>query len=57
MISIVNGDIVIGVVMAGDSGTWQFTPTLAKGKHSIMADASNGSGDTSLLSASLIVNM
>ena len=57
LVTIVDGDVVIGVVVASASGTWQFTPTLAKGQNSIMVDASNGCGDTSLLSAALIVNM
>ena len=43
--------------MADASGTWQFTPTLVKGKHSIMADAADSSGNTSLLSGVLTVNM
>ncbi len=57
LVSIVDGDIVIGVVTANASGNWQFAPMLAKGNHSIMADAANSSGDTSLLSGVLTVNI
>jgi hypothetical protein len=57
LVSIVDGNIVIGVVRAGASGNWQFTPTLAKGKHSIMADAADRSGNTSLLSGALTVTI
>ena len=38
-------------------GIWQFTPTLSKGKHSIMAEATNSAGYTSLLSSALNVNV
>ncbi len=57
LVTIVNDDVVIGVVVASASGTWQFTPTLANGQNSIMVDATGSSDDTSLLSAALIVNM
>ena len=57
LVSIVDGNIVIGVVMASASGNWQFTPTLASGKHSIMADAADSSGNTSLLSGALTLNI
>ena len=33
LVTIVDGDVVIGVVTADASGNWQFTPTLAKGNH------------------------
>ena len=56
LVSIVDGNVVIGIVMASASGAWQFTPTLARGKHTIMADAADGSGNTSLLSGALTVN-
>ena len=49
LVTIVDGDVVLGVVTADSSGNWQFTPTLSKGKHSIMAEATNSAGYTSLL--------
>jgi Bacterial Ig-like domain/Matrixin len=57
LVTIVDGNVVLGVVAADSSGNWQFTPTLLKGKHSIMAEATNSAGDTSLLSAALSVNV
>jgi hypothetical protein len=57
LVSIVDGDIVIGVVTADASGNWQFTPALAKGSHTIMADAANSSGDTGLLSGAINVTI
>lgn len=57
LVSIVDGDLVIGVVTASASGNWQFTPNLSKGNHTIMVDAADSSGDTSLLSGPLTVNV
>ena len=57
LVTIVDGDVVLGVVVANSSGDWQFTPTLSKGKHSIMAEATNSAGDTSLLSGALNLNV
>jgi hypothetical protein len=57
LVTIVDGNIVLGVVAADSSSNWQFTPTLSKGKHSIMAEATNSAGDTSLLSGALAVNV
>jgi hypothetical protein len=57
LVTIVDGDIVLGVVVANSSGNWQFTPTLSKGKHSIMVDATGSAGYTSLLSGSLNINV
>jgi hypothetical protein len=57
LVTIVDGDIVLGVVVVNASGTWQFTPTLSKGKHSIMVEATNSAGDTSLLSGALNLNV
>jgi Matrixin/Bacterial Ig-like domain len=57
LVTIVDGNIVLGVVVANSSGNWQFTPTLSKGKHSIMAEATNSAGDTSLLSSALSVSV
>ena len=53
LITIVDGNVVIGVVTANASGLWQFTPVLSKGENSIMVDATNSEGDTSLLSGDL----
>jgi hypothetical protein len=51
LVTIVDGNVVIGVVTANASGDWQFTPDLSKGENSIMVAATNGEGDVSLLSA------
>jgi hypothetical protein len=57
LVTIVDGDVVLGVVTADSSGNWQFAPTLSKGKHSIMAEATNSAGYTSLLSGALNLNV
>ena len=57
LVTIVDGDVVLGVVLANSAGNWQFTPTLSKGKHSIMAEATNSAGYTSLLSGALNLNV
>jgi hypothetical protein len=57
LVTIVDGDVVLGVVVANSSGNWQFTPTLSKGKHIIMAEATNSAGNTSLLSGALNLNV
>jgi hypothetical protein len=57
LVSIVDGDIVIGTVTADASGNWQFTPALAKGHHTIMVDAADSSGNTSLLSGAVNLNV
>jgi hypothetical protein len=57
LVSIVDGDTVIGTVTADASGNWQFTPALAKGHHTIKTDAADSSGDTSLLSSSITVTV
>ena len=57
LVTIVDGGVVLGVVVANASGIWQFTPTLSKGKHSIMAEATNSAGNTSLLSGALNLNV
>jgi hypothetical protein len=56
LISIVDGNVVIGIVTADASGNWQFTPTLSQGKHTIMVDATDGYGDTSVLSTAITVS-
>ena len=55
LVTIVDGNVILGVVTADSSGNWQFTPTLSKGKHSIMAEATSSAGYTSLLSGVLNV--
>jgi hypothetical protein len=57
VVSIVDGNIIIGLVAADASGNWQFTPTLSKGSHTITVDAANSSGDTSLLSSAIVVSV
>jgi large repetitive protein len=56
LVTIVDGNVVLGVVTADSSGNWQFIPTLSKGKHNIMAEATSSAGYTSLLSGSLNVS-
>jgi Matrixin/Bacterial Ig-like domain len=55
VVTIVDGNVVLGVVTADSSGNWQFTPALSKGKHNIMAEATSSAGYTSLLSGVLSV--
>jgi hypothetical protein len=55
LVTILDGNVVLGVVTADSSGNWQFTPTLSKGKHSIMAEATSSAGYASLLSGVLTV--
>jgi hypothetical protein len=57
LVTIIDGDVVIGVVVANSSGYWQFTPAFAQGKHSIMVEATNSAGNTSLVSGALILNV
>jgi hypothetical protein len=57
LVSIVDGYVVIGLVTADASGNWRFTPSLANGNHTIMADAADSSGDTSLLSGAITVSI
>ena len=57
LVTIVDGNVVLGVVAVDSSGNWQFTPTLSKGKHSIMTEATNAAGYTSLLSGALNLNV
>jgi hypothetical protein len=57
LVSIVDGDLVIGVVTADASGHWRLTPAPARGQHTIMVDAASISGNTSLLSGPLTVNI
>jgi hypothetical protein len=44
-------------VAADASGNWSLTPALSKGNHSIMAEATNSGGYTSLLSGVLTVSV
>ncbi len=55
LITILDGDLILGVVAANAAGYWQFTPTLSNGKNSIFVEATNSSGDTSLFSQVLTV--
>jgi len=57
LVTIVDGDVVLGVVAANSSGNWQFTPALSHGTHSIMAEPTNGGGLTSVLSGALNFNV
>ncbi len=57
LISIIDAGLVIGAVTAGAWGSWQFAPALAAGKHTIMADFTSSSGDTSLLSGAAAVSI
>ncbi len=57
LVTIVDGDIILGVVVVNASGDWQFTPALSKGNNSIMVEVTNSAGYTSLLSGALSVNV
>ena len=57
LVTIVDGNVVLGVVEADSAGNWQFTTSLSKGKHSITAEATNSAGYTSLLSGALNLNV
>ncbi len=57
VVTIVDGDVVLGIVVANPSGAWQFTPALSKGRHNIMAEATGSAGYTSLLSSALSLNV
>ena len=51
VVTIVDGNMVIGTAVADASGKWTFTsPTLAKGKHQISVFATDLSGNSGLLS-------
>ena len=57
LVTIVDGNLILGVVTASSTGAWQFTPSLSKGQHTIMVEATNNAGDTSLLSSALTVKV
>jgi large repetitive protein len=57
LVTIVVDDVVLGVVVANASGVWQFTPDLSNGKYNVMVEATNGTGETSLLSSALSINV
>jgi hypothetical protein len=59
IVIIVDGNTVIGYALANAEGTWHFTPTLSKGKHSIMVSSASesGSGDVGLLSSALSITV
>jgi hypothetical protein len=57
LVTVVDGNVVLGVVTADASGNWQFTPTLARGTHRLMAEATNSSGYTGVLSGALIITV
>jgi hypothetical protein len=56
LVTILDGDFILGVATADSSGNWQFIPSLSKGHHSIMTATSDG-GSTSLLSTALSINI
>jgi hypothetical protein len=59
IVIIVDGNTVIGYALANAEGAWHFTPTLSKGKHSIMVSSASesGSGDVGLLSSALSITV
>jgi hypothetical protein len=57
LVTIVDGNVVLGTVTADASGNWHFTPTLSQGGHNIMVEATNSLGYTSLLSGALNLNV
>ncbi len=58
VVTIVDGNTILGTVVADSKGNWNFLcPVLAKGKHTIAAEASNATGAYGLLSNSLTFNV
>ena len=57
VLPLVEGGKGISISNGISSGNWQFTPTLSRGKHSIMAEATNSAGNSSLLSSALNLNV
>jgi Matrixin/Bacterial Ig-like domain len=57
LVTIVDGDVVLGIVVASSTGVWQFTPSLSNGKNTIMIEVTNSAGYTSLLSSALNINV
>jgi len=57
LVTIVIDDVVLGVVVANASGNWQFTPALSPGNQTILVEATNSAGDTSLLLGALNLNV
>ncbi len=58
IITILDGNTIIGTTVADANGNWSFTsPTLAKGKHTIYAEATDTGGDNSLLSSGLNIQV
>jgi hypothetical protein len=57
LVTIVEGDAVLGVVVASASGVWDFTPALSRGKYSIMVEATSSTGVTSLLTSALALTV
>jgi hypothetical protein len=56
VITIVDGDTILGTATANSSGQWSFTsPKLASGTHNIAAFATDAQGNTGLLSAPLTI--
>src|SRR5262249_14346126 len=57
-VTIVDGNTILGTVVADASGKWSFTsPLLAKGKHQIQVEVTNLLGETSLLSDILTIQV
>jgi hypothetical protein len=55
VVTILNGNTVLGTAVADSSGKWQFTcPKLAGGHYSITVFATDAAGDCGLLSAALL---
>jgi hypothetical protein len=54
LVTIVDGNVVLGTAVADASGHWTFTsPTLAKGTHNICVFATDAQGNEGLLSNAL----
>jgi hypothetical protein len=58
VVTIVDGDAVLGTAVADASGRWTFIcPTLAKGKHDLAVYATDALGNSGLLSAALTIQV
>jgi predicted Zn-dependent protease len=56
LITIVDGDTILGTVLVGSSGKWSFTsPKLASGTHNIAVFATDSLGNAGLLSSPLTI--
>jgi Ca2+-binding RTX toxin-like protein len=56
LVTIRNGDAVLGTTTAGADGRWSFTPTLADGTYTLTASETNAAGTTGTASLAFTLN-